>query len=238
MIPKVKFDISIELDIQMTRSFLSWGSVGGVDFSEGIYNPNPDLRTVDIDSDKDIHAYFERVYKEKESDFQKVIEWNQNHWGKIESDFTIRIVDLFKGHEFPEGKYVGYLSINDCNPRFLHDKSFMMYYNAKTPNRTISHELTHFIFYDYTALKHPSIFGDKDPNTGAYWSFAELFNNVILSLPEFVELLNNYGDGAYPDHEKHYAPLVRIWEDTKDIDEFILSGFAYLEKNLHPGLIT
>lgn len=233
MIPKVKFKIDLELDLQITRNFLNWGSsAGGVDFSESIFGPNPDLREVNIDSENELHKYFERVYKESKSDFQKVIAWNQKHWGKVESEFISRIVQLFKGHEFPKGKYIGYLSINNCNPRFLEDKTFMMYYKANVYNRTISHELTHFIFYDYTALKHSNIFGDKDPNKGAYWSLAELFNNVILSLPEFVELLDNYGDGAYPDHERHYEPLVHIWEKTKDIDEFIISGFDYLENNL------
>lgn len=234
MIPKVKFKLNIELDIQMTYSFLEWGrSAGGVDFSESIYEPNPSLRDIDIDNEEEVLKYFKRVYKEKNSDFEKVLEWNRKHWGEVESDFMTRIIKLFKGHEFPKGKYICYLSINNCNPRFLDDKTFQMYYKANVYNRTISHELTHFMFYDYTKLKHPTIFKDLDPNEGAYWTFAELFNNVVLSLPEYMKLLDNYGDGAYPNHEQFYTPLVDIWNDSKDIDEFILNGFRYIEKSVN-----
>lgn len=233
MIPKVKFKTNIELDIQMTHSFLEWGeSLGGMDFSDSIFGPNPDLRSVNMDNEKEVNDYFKRVYSEREEDFKKVLDWNREHWGNVESEFMHKIITLFKGHEFPEGKYIGYLSINNCNPRFLEDKTFQMYYKAKVYNRTISHELTHFMFYNYTSTIHSKMFRDLDPNTGTYWSLAELFNNVILSLPDFVELLDNYGDGAYPNHENHYEPLVKIWKDTKDVDEFIINGFEYLEKNM------
>lgn len=233
MIPKVKFETNLELDIQMTHSFLAWGkSDGGMDFSDSIFGPNPALRELDMDDEIAVQRFFEKTYQERASDFQKVIDWNQKHWGKVEEDFVKKVTSLFKGHEFPEGNYIAYLSINNCNPRFVEDKTFQMYYKANVYNRTIAHELTHFIFYDYTANMLKDTFGGLDPNQGAYWSLAELFNNVILSLPEYVELLDNYEDSPYPNHTEHYNPLKSIWEKSNDVDELILSGFEYLRERI------
>lgn len=231
MIPKVTFKLDIELDIQMTYAFLEWGkSDGGNDFTESIFGPNPELRNINFEIEHEVREYFETFYSSNAKDLQTVIDWNIEHWGEVESKFIGKIIKLFNGHEFPSGKYIGYLSINNCDPRFLDDKTFQMYYKANVYSRTISHELTHFLFYDYTAKRHKDIFGNLDPNSGAYWSFAELFNNVILSLPEYVELLDNYGDGAYPNHEKLYKPLVDIWLDTQEIDKFIVKGFEYVDR--------
>ncbi|MBL8015536.1 MAG: hypothetical protein JNK26_05115 [Candidatus Doudnabacteria bacterium] len=228
MVPSVKFDTDIELDIQMTLSFLAWGNKDGLDFSDSIFGPNPGLREVDMEDEPAVEKFFKKAYAEKKEDLQKVLEWNRENWGKMEKEYVTRVIKLFKGHEFPEGKYIGYLSINNCNPRFLEDKTFQMYYKAKVYTRTISHELLHFIFYDYTAKVHSKVFGHLDPNEGVYWSLAELFNNVILSLPEFVELLNNFEDDPYPDHERHFVPLQQLWQKTQDVDKFILEGFEYL----------
>ncbi len=231
MTPKVKFDLNKELDIQMTYNFLGW-SIGGVNFDESIFGTNPGLRDVDTNNIYEIDKYFSKEYTKQKDILNRAVHIANSIWEPIESEFLHKILEVFKGYEFPAGKYICYLSITDCNPRFLEDKTFQMYYKAMVPTRTISHELTHFLFYDYTLNKHANIFAGLNPNKGIYWSLAELFNNVILSQDEFVKLLNNYGDGAYPNHEKHFKPLVDLWDKSMDIDVFIPKAFKYLKENL------
>lgn len=231
MIPEVTFTTDAELDAVMTHNFLGW-EMGGVEFDDSIFGTNPKLRKLDTTSLEALSSYFEKEHKARAADFQTVIAWIEPRWRNIEPEFISRMVSLFKGHEFPKGKYICYLSLTDCNPRFLEDKTFQMYYKAKVYTRTISHELTHFIFYDYVATKHENIFGNLDPNQGAYWALAELFNNVILSQPNYVELLDNYEDGPYPLHEPHFEALKEMWGKAKDVDVFIPEAFAYLEKAL------
>ena len=229
MQPHVKFQTNIDLDIQMTSQFLGL-SIGGISFDDSIYGPNPDLKDVDVKDEQALTAYFENKYQKLMPTLIAKVEEYQDIWDKIENDYFAHIQKVFHDAEFPAGRYIADLSINDCNPRFLEDKTFQVFYQTKTPTRTVSHELTHFIFYDYTAAKFPELFADQDPNSGVYWKLAELFNNVILSQPEFKKLFNSTGDEAYPEHTLDYLELATLWEQTHDIDIFIPAAFAQLNR--------
>lgn len=226
MFPHVTLTTDRELDVHMTLNFLGW-SMGGVSFNESIYEPNPDFKEIDVENKQAVEAYFEKTYLERQAEINAAITLFQAGWNKVEDQFFALTRQIFHGKPFPGGKYEGYISITNCNPRFLEDKSFMIFYLTQTPNRIISHELMHFMFYDYSVREFPELFGDADPNSGAYWSLAELFNNVLLSFSDF-QFLNNQGDRPYPEHEQYYQPLVDLWNKDRDVDKFIPAAFELL----------
>lgn len=229
MYPHIILQTDIELDAHITRSFIG-SSAGGIDFNESVYGPNPELKEVNIEDEAAVRQYFETAYRERREVMKAAITFFQTQWDKVEKAFMSLTSQIFNGHPFPHGEYKGYISITNCNPRFLEDKTFMMFYLATTPNSTISHELMHFIFYDYSLQKFPELFKDADPNSGTYWSLAELFNNVLLSLPEY-SFLGTQGDHPYPNHKKIYPVLVDMWNANNDVDKFIRNAYRYILDN-------
>jgi len=235
-IDNIKFELNKELDKQMAFVFLSRTSkVGGVDFSQGVTKPHPALeeaRTKEEGERKEIISeYFDKYYKENEKELKSEVINFRDNWSKVESKFIDQINKIFKNPIPPEGKYIGYLSIINCNPRFLDSKTFQIFNKHRAGSNLITaHEVLHFFFYDYAGNKYPEIFKELDTNTGIYWLLAELFNDVILSLPEFIEIHGNKEIQSYPKHQEYFEYMKKLWGDNPDIDSWIIKAYNYLKK--------
>ncbi len=236
MQPHVIFKLNKSLDKKMAFAFLNV-KAGGIDFSNGIIRIHSELKSIKkkkkTDQKKIIDQYFDSFYKKHSDYLKKRTEKFQAEWNKTEKRYFRKVGRIFKNHPFPKGKYIGYLSIIDCNPRFLKDKTFQVFYSH--PEGVISitaHELLHFIFYDYCFKKYPEIFKKLDPDRGTFWDLAEIFNLIILSQAEFKKIHRQKSVACYPAYKKYIPKLKRLWFSKKDIDEWLPVAFDKLKYEL------
>lgn len=231
---KIKFELNKELDKQMVFNFGTRSiSAGGVDFAEGIFYVHPELRKIvgkDIGEQKQIISdYIDNFYKIHEKELgDSLIEMNKN-WQGDEDRFNEQVDILFKNPEIPAGKYIGSLSVINCNPRFLQDKTFQVFYKHPAGSNYIAaHEVLHFFFYDYASKKHPDIFANLDTNSGTYWDLAELFDVVVMSSPNFISENYSKNTRPYPAHQKYFDSVKEIWDKNPDIDNWVVESYKYL----------
>lgn len=161
MTPKVSYKLNKILDKKMALDFLNV-KAGGVDFSNGIIGVHPELKGINKkkkpQQKKVIDLHFDNFYKQHKDYLNKRINEFQKDWDKVEKRYFKETNKIFKNHSWPKVKYIGYLSIIDCNPRFLDNKTFQVFYfHPEGSVAVTSHELLHFIFYDYCFKKHSKI---------------------------------------------------------------------------------
>jgi len=234
MIPKITYKSNKILDKRMSLSFLDI-QVGGWDFSNGIIGVHPELKGINtrnkIYQKKEINIHFDSFYKEYGQYLKKRIHEFQLDWDKVEKKYFQEVNRVFNNYSWPKGRYVGFLSIVDCNPRFLADKTFQVFYLHPDGSIYVTvHELLHFCFYEYCLKNYSNIFKKLDTENGSFWDLAEIFNVVILSQPEFVKIHKLKKIFVYPEHRKYIQFLKRLWQREKDIDNWIVKGFEYLKK--------
>ena len=232
----IKFELNKELDKQMAFIFISRTSkVGGIDFSKGVTNNHPELEEAKSKEESErkeiISKYFDKFYDEHSEELgNKVIE-SKKEWSKVESKFIEQINKIFKNPTLPEGKYIGYLSVINCNPRFLENKTFQFFYKHRDgSNMVTAHETLHFFFFDYSVKNHPDVFGKLDKGKGIFWMLSEVFNDVILSLPEFIEIHGKEEFISYPAHKEYVEYMKKLWTDNPDINNWLIEGYNYLNK--------
>lgn len=234
MKPKIKFKLNKTLDKKMAFEFLNIKQ-GGVDFSRGIIDVHPELKIIkEIKDDKQkkklINRHFDFFYKKHITYLKNQTVRFNKEWIKSEIKFFNKTKKIFKNNPWPKGKYIGYLSIIDCNPRFLKDKTFQIFYfHPQGIIYVTMHELLHFIFYEYAIKKHYKTFKKLNTETGIFWDLAEIFNAIILSLPEFIKLHKQKNIFSYPQHKKYLPKLKKLWQETKDIDEWLIEGYKFLK---------
>lgn len=233
---KVKFELNKEIDKQMTNIFLSGSfKLGGVDFSKNITYFHPKLEKVkkknDNERKKFISEYFDEYYKKHFEELEKKVIKIEKEWRRVEKKFINQLNKIFKNPVPPKGKYIGYLSVINCNPRFLDNKTFQVFYKHKSgSNLVIAHEILHFFFYDYAVKRHTDIFTSLDTNKGIFWGLAELFNDVVMALPEFVEIHGNKDVGGYPYHEQYIDHVKKLWDNNPNIDNWLIETYNHLKK--------
>jgi hypothetical protein len=234
---KIKLELNKELDKQMIFVFAGTKGqrLGGIDFSNGVFVLHKDLSVIEGKNEdeqkKIISEYVDNFYETNAGELNDVILKMNNDWQKDESEFIKQVKSIFKDPEVPEGKYIGYLSIINCNPRFLNNKTFQVYYKHNAgSNYVTAHEVLHFFFYDYASNKHPEIFANLDTNSGIYWDLAELFDVVVMPSPGFISKEYQDNTRPYPAHQKYVEVVKEIWDKNPDIDNWILESYEYLSK--------
>jgi len=174
--------------------------------------------------------YVDEFYKSHRKKLETFAKLSKSRWDKISPSFFRTTSKIFKNHPWPKGKYIGYISIFNCNPRFLKDKTFQVYFKHKAgSNFVTAHELLHFIFYDYAIRKHADLFRGKNTESGVFWDVAETFNSVILHLPEFVRILGVKKQIIYPEHKIYISRLNRLWKEKPEIDSFIIGAYKLMQ---------
>lgn len=219
--PNLKFQINQELDINIATEFLDVKG-GGIDFGEHIVELYPELSKAKSTSGeprrKAVSQFTAKYYQQYRSVLEDKLRLFDEEWKKVENKFFDGVSRIFGSYPWPKGKYTCYLSIYDCNPRFLEDKTFQVYYlHPQGSNHMIAHEMLHFIFFDYLD-NHENEFMEKtDEDT--IWLLSELFNDKILELPEFEEFKSKDG-GSYPEVAKFAKKFGNIPIERMDIKSF------------------
>ena len=210
--PRIKFKVNKNLDKKMIMEFLGL-NVAGVNFAAGIFETHPKIK-------KAIFQYIDSFYKINTPLLNKVaIEFGERWRSKEKSFFSI-VNSIFENHHWPKGKYIGYLSIFDCNPRFLKNKTFQIFYKHKRGHiYIIAHELLHFIFYDYIDKKRKDL---KKLSENELWKFSEIANDVLLGLPQLKMALGiQKQTRGYPALQKSISKIKNGIKTVPNIDYLI-----------------
>lgn len=218
---KITFKIDKELDKMICGRFLGF-KLDGVNFGEGITYFHPKLKKVEnIASQRErkntISKYVDEFYNENKKEIETALQVMQNNWKKVEKDFFKEVKNIFGKHDWPKGEYIAYLSIFNCNPTFLKDKNFQLFYLLpKEFNRMIAHEMLHFIFYSY----FEDNIRDKSKKKKS-WLISEVFNAVVLNTKEFRNIVKPGKELGYPEHKEIISKMKKEWKLDKRIFNWI-----------------
>jgi hypothetical protein len=183
--PKVKFVISAKQDIKNYVLFHKYSSEKFLNFflpTELQYILNKKFPKKNAEDE--IQKYIKEKFKTEKQIIAKNTKNLRTSWDLIENKYFDLIGQIFKGHQWPEGKYIGFASVFNMYPRNIKEKTF--YFSALQKNShfglaTIAHEMLHFMFYDYLKKKYNINVGDKfNGKSERYlWDISETFNLVI-----------------------------------------------------------
>jgi hypothetical protein len=186
-IPDIKFQQNQNLEIEMATYFLTY-SGGGIDFGEGIVKLYPELKPIrkfkSAKRKEQVEKFVKKYYSSHRKSIEVGLQKMKTEWYEVSEDFSSATKSLFPGQSWPQGEYICYLSIFDCNPRFLENKTFQVYYkHQQGTNHVIAHEMLHFIYYDYLESEE-KVFSEKIGEERS-WLLSEIFNDLVLALPVF-----------------------------------------------------
>jgi len=226
--PHVNFEINKDMDYWVLKEFLTFNPEDN--FSNNILLSYPKLKEAEkLNKDSKnlfFKNYVDQLYIDNEIKLVDIKEKTQKSWDLIEGIFLEKVQNLFNGHPWPDGAYVGFLSLFNCNPRFLDNKTFQVYY--KHPEGLVyvsAHEMLHFMFYDYLE-KNPDL--TKNVSESVVWDLSEIFNVVVLERPEFVEIIGNSRPRPYEKHETQITKFRELIKNSENIDSFIKASVRLL----------
>ena len=221
MYPELKIHINKDFDKEVCYSFLNHKQ-SGIDFAENIFEQHPELRIISKESVSKqkvfISEYFDSYYRTHEQELLHLQKDNSKQWKSIHTTFFDITAHYFSNHPWPKGNYTAYLSIINCNPRFLDTKVFQVFCDAKEGFIQIAmHEMLHFLFFDLLKQIAPEI----DPNSDFAWKISEVFNGLILSEKEYLQLSELETIKQYPELYPLQQKVLAIWQKEKKAKYFI-----------------
>ena len=192
--------------------------VGGVNFGEKIKKDHP-LITKENHSEN-----IDNFYQENQNELEAVKKDTEKCFADIEKPLFTELQKYFS-RDFSQENYTCFLSIFDCNPRFLENKTFQVYYKRSHDLRkeVITHELTHFAFYDFC---HG--FGINDSQ--ALWELSEIFNILFLNLPPLRAAIGAEEQLFYPELKEKMVMIQTIWSKNLPAEKFIKASLEFLQK--------
>jgi hypothetical protein len=213
--PKIKFLLNKDLDKNMAIEFLSHNYHGGINFAQGILGPHPGIK-------KSISNYIDDFYKKHKKYLIKNSLKFQKAWLEKTNKFFDATDKIFHHHPWPKGKYIGYISIFTCGPRFLDDKTFQIFYHHDKNHAVFStaHEILHFLFYDYIEKKRKDVKNKLTDNQ--LWRVSEIVNEVLLDpkyLGKSLNLQKRYK--GYPDFIPIANKIKKKLKNNDGIDKLV-----------------
>ncbi len=156
----------------------------------------------------------------------------KSNWQKVEKE-TLKNLSEITQTSYLKKNINAYISINPICPRFLDTWSFSIPIDHKNPNKTIAHEISHFLFFKKLKECFPKISRNKYESPHKEWILSEMTAVIMLCDKRLTKALNipKYY-GYYPDHKKlkiNNKPLPKLLENLyedlviqkKDFKEFI-----------------
>jgi len=218
----IKKNKELEYEIYMDfREFM----VAGVDFGAAISDAHPGINV------ENHRAYIDDFYAKHGGEIDASVSELNDALEKTQSKFFAAIKRHF-GEDYSKREYTGFLSIFDCNPRFVENGTFQVYYKRDLPDKleVCFHEVAHFIFFDYCDMHLAEKVAKLDKNSGAYWELSEIFNVILLNLPEFRELLGREEKLFYPELQAKLDRARELFESgkTKTVADLVS---RYLEES-------
>lgn len=222
---KVSFRLNKKLDKEIILDFLSV-SEAGVDFGGGIRALHPKLG-IKKPTKQVVSKYVDAFYTKHIQALKNTCSAFEKTWQPAEKRYFAAVKKIFGNAQTPKQGYRAYLSIVDCNPRFLETKSFQIYWKHKDGVRFVTaHEILHFFFFDYVKKHLPKLY--RNP---LLWDVSEVFNSVVLIDPMFVKAHGIKRTVAYPAHRQYLPAIRRAWKKRTSTKEFIQKLFEIVGKS-------
>jgi len=222
MHPKLIVKIDKEFDKEIFLYFID-EKIGDFDFGyERIIKDHPGVSICRGKSEAKrkaiINPYVEKYYKKNITDIENSQVVMQKLWDNVVEDYFLVLESIFGSLDFYTKKeIIAFLSIAKCGVIGDDCSNFQIWYaTIKEPEevrRHFAHEILHFYYYTYVAQK-----GFK--NLKNNWDLAEIFNVVILGLPEFVKIIGKVDEG-YKQHDKYFPYYKKLWKESDELDTFL-----------------
>ena len=221
----INISINKEFDKEVFSDF--WGfSVGGVDFSKnGIKKIHPKI------TKQNHKKYIDDFYtnnKQVVLDSKNELEYSVN---KTQDAYFKAIYDVF-GKDYSGHSYTCLLSIFDCNPRYIEEKQFQVFFKRDVSGKlgVVYHEILHFAFFEHAGTHCSSVVETLNSNEGSYWALSEIFNVIILNTSPLQDILKREEQVFYPMLAPHVEPIKKLFmENRVDFCTFLSASLSYLE---------
>jgi hypothetical protein len=217
----IDIKINKELDYEMYDNFHEF-RVAGVDFGANIKMHHPEIKL------ENYREYIDKFYADNKEALNKSCEEINQLISQKQKAFFQVLSGLFK-MDFSDFDYTGYISIFDCNPRFVESKTFQVFYNRDLLKKleVIFHEIMHFAFFDYCDKYLSEEIKDLDKNSGKLWELSEIFNVIALNLPEFRALTEREEKLYYIGLATKLEDIKQVWiKSNGDIKNFIKESLS------------
>ncbi|MDE2218489.1 MAG: hypothetical protein KGJ58_03505 [Patescibacteria group bacterium] len=212
----MKIELNKQLDKEVYMAFFD-AIIGGADFGKKIRDDHPN-----ITKEKYIE-YIDNFYMTNSDELESVLKDTELCFNEIKDSLFFELRKYFE-KDYSKENYKCHLSIFNCNPRYLENKSFQVYYKHSHNMRkeVIAHEITHFAFYDFC-----DNLGIKNDNY--LWELSEIFNVIFLNFPSIQKSIGAEELLFYPDLKDRLERIKEIWMKEKKAERFIKSSLEYLK---------
>ena len=222
-LPKLKFDISIERDVE---TFFCFVQDAEYDKGEGmklaILGPYPELKSwfdgvKYIKSRKEVQFFVQSIYNKNADLMSKNFNIYKMDWEKVCDSYTKLVTRLFPDTKWPDGDYIAYPTIWGMYPRFLENCTFQIPWKHDKKGYVsvvIAHELLHFIWYTNFYKKFPNL---KDADDFYIWNISEIFNSLVQNSPGWIKVFG-VRSMIYPMHKNILKKLENKYSDASLID--------------------
>ncbi len=139
----INIKLSKELDYEIYENFKNFRTAG-VDFGLIIKNEHPEITVGNY------KRYIDNFYFQNEELLKRSCNEVQALLDKKQEPFLKELNTLF-GMNFCNNQYTGFLSMFNCNPRFIESGTFQIFYKKSYAEQleVIFHEIIHFAFFEY-----------------------------------------------------------------------------------------
>lgn len=213
----MKIEINKELDKEVYLDFHN-AVIGGADFGKKIKDTHSEI------TEENYVEYIDKYYKEYEKELSHSLDEAKKCFLDVETILFNQLSEYFK--QKPNFENVTcYLSIFNCNPRYIETKTFQVFYRKpyNMKKEVIVHELTHFSFYDFCYK-----LGLKDSKE--LWELSEIFNVIFLNLEPIRSAIGTEELLFYPELKEKLEAINLIWNKDLEPKDFVLSSLEYLKQ--------
>ena len=211
---KIKFNKKLDKEVYMDFYNLVFN---GADFGKKIRDDHPNINK------ENYIQYIDDFYKLNKKELEATLKDTELCFNEIKNTLFFELKDYFR-KDYSDKDYTCYLSIFNCNPRYLDTKSFQVYFKRSHNMRkeVIAHELTHFAFYDFCYE-----FDIKDGKI--LWELSEIFNVIFLNIPAMQKTIGSEEFLFYPDLRDKLEIVKEIWKKEKNPVNFIKKTIEYIK---------
>jgi hypothetical protein len=181
------------------------------------------------EAENEVSKYVKERFKTEKRKITQDTESIKKGWELAENKYFDLVNIIFKNHPWPKGKYIGYASVFNMYPRNVQDKIFYfpgLHTSSRLGVQTISHEMLHFMFFDYLKTKYGISEDDEfeGKNPKYVWNISETFNLVIEAWKPYQKILKTKSEPYDPVHKRMFPRMKKLWDEKNDID-YLLSHY-------------
>lgn len=212
----ISIKLNKELDYEMYKDSYNF-STAGADLAALIKIDHP---TINLENSR---QYIDDFYYKNTAILEQSRDDLIDALRDKEKEFFDALKSLFHLN-FDSYSYKGYISILNCNPRFVETKEFQVFYkrNIKAKLRVVFHEMLHFAFFDYCDANFSEQVSKLDKNSGKFWELSEIFNVIVLNTPPFMKITEGEEKLFYPQLSQKLEKAKALWDEVQgDVHKFI-----------------